>query len=113
MEITIYDVFVLNKVLHKLLEQQCSYNIQTAFKIYELIKWLDDTETFILERMHLIFGTTSINISNEIQSAFLSSKIPFIKTNLSMDDLLITDGDVKLEINDIEILAKILKKTEE
>ena len=113
MEITIYDAFVLNKVLHKLLEQQSSYCIQTAFKIYKLIKWLDETETFILERMHLMFGTTSIDTSNEIQTAFLSSRIPFIETNLSIDDLLITEGNINLEVNDIEILDKMLKKTEE
>ena len=112
MEITIYDAFVLNKVLHKLLEQQSSYNIQAAFKIYKLIKWLDETETFILERMHLMFGTTSIDTSNEIQTAFLSSKIPFTDTNLSMEELLITEGNVKLKVSDIEILDKMLKKTE-
>lgn len=112
MEITIYDTFVLNKVLHKLLEQQPSYTIQTAFKIYKIIKWLDETETFILERMHLMFGTTSIDTSNEIQGAFLLSRIPFTNTNLSMEELLITEGCVKLDVNDIEILDKMLKKTE-
>lgn len=113
MEITIYDAFVLNKVLHKLIEQQISYNIQTAFKIYNLIKWLDETERFVFERMNLIFGTTSIDASNDIQAAFLSSRIPFVETNLTMDELLKTNGEVKLEVNDIEILDKMLKKTEE
>lgn len=113
LEITIYDAFVLNKVLHKLIEQQSSYNIQTAFKIYNLIKWLDETERFVFERMNLIFGTTSIDASNSMQAAFLSSMIPFTETNLTIDELLKTDGEVKLEVNDIEILDKMLKKTEE
>ena len=63
--ITIYDVFELNRVLHSLLEQQSSYKIQTAFKIHSLIKWLDETEGFIFERMSMIFGTTQIDFEND------------------------------------------------
>lgn len=112
MEITIYDAFSLNRVLHNLMEQQKSYKIQTAFKIHSLIKWLDETERFIFERMNVVLGTTDIDNNNHMQMAFLSSKIPFTETTLTLDELMSTDGDVNLSVGDIEILDKMLCKSE-
>lgn len=111
--ITIYDVFELNRVLHFLLEQQSSYKIQTAFKIHSLIKWLDETEGFIFERMSMIFGTTQIDFENDALQSFLLSQIPFVKTSLKCCELLDTIGDVKLNVNDVNILEKMLDKTED
>ena len=112
MVISIFDVFELNRVLHNLIHQQSSYNIQTAFKIHSLIKWLDDTETFIFERMSMMFGTNSIDMENPIHTAFLSSQIPFVETSLTTNDLLNTGGCVKMDVNDVGILEKMLDKTE-
>lgn len=106
--ITIYEVFELNRVLHSLLEQQSSYNIKTAFKIHTLLKWLDDTEKFIFERMNAL----SIDLEDETQKAFLLTQIPFVETTLKCSDLLDTIGEVKLDVNDVEILEKMLDKTE-
>lgn len=112
MNITIYDVFELNRVLHILLKQQSSYSIQTSFKIYSLIKWLDDTEKFVFDRMKLVFGKNGANADNPLYMAFLSSQIPFTETTLSVNDLLTTEEDVKLEVKDVEVLNKMLNKTE-
>lgn len=112
--ITIYEVFELNRVLHKLLEQQISYQIQTAFKIHNLIKWLDETEKFIIERMHLIFGDDfQCNEANEVYQVFLSSPLPFIETDLTTQDLVKTDNNVTIDVKDAEILTKFLDKTED
>ena len=59
MNVSIFEVFELNRVLHKLLEQQSSYNIQIAFKIHTLIKWLDETEKFIFEQYSSLFKIRS------------------------------------------------------
>lgn len=113
MNITIYEVFELNRILHSLLNQQSSYKIQTAFKIHSLIKWLDDTETFLFERMKMLFKEDETNVDNPLYVAFLHSQIPFIKIDLKVDDLLSTNGDVKLDVNDVEVLNKMLYKTED
>ncbi len=112
MNISIFEVFELNRVLHKLIEQQSSYNIQIAFKIYSLIKWLDETEKFIFERLKVVFGDVDIDTDNPLYSAFLSSQISFVDTSLTVDDLLETNSDVKVDIKDVVILEKMLCKTD-
>jgi hypothetical protein len=112
MNITIYDVFELNRILHSLLAQQSSYKIQTAFKLHSLIKWLDETEEFVLERMKMMFDEESMNADNPLYVAFLSSQLPFVQTKLNVDDLLTTEGDVKLDVKDVEVLNKMLNKAE-
>ena len=113
MNITIYDVFELNRVLHLLISQQNSYKIQTAFKIHSLIKWLDETEKFVFERLNMVFGTDSIDIENPTHKMLLLSQLPFIDTTLTTNELLDTDGEVKLDVNDVGILEKMLSKTED
>lgn len=112
MNITIYDVFELNRILHSLLSQQSSYKIQTAFKLHSLIKWLDETEGFIIERMKMMFDEKSMNTDNPLYMAFLSSQLPFTQTDLTVDDLLTTECNVKLEVKDVEALNKMLSKAE-
>lgn len=112
MTITIYEIFELNRVLHSLISQQSSYTIQTAFKIHTLIKWLDETEQFIIERMHIVFGTDVIDSDNPLYLAFLSSQIPFTDSSLTIKELLETTDDVKISVNDVEILEKIFDKAE-
>ena len=43
----------------------------------------------------------------------LLSQLPFIGTTLTTDELLDTDGEVKLDVNDVGILEKMLSKTED
>lgn len=112
MNISIFEVFELNRVLHKLLEQQSSYNIQIAFKIHTLIKWLDETETFIFERLKAVFGEVEIDMNNPLYAAFLSSQIPFVDTSLTVADLLETNDDVVVDVKDVDILEKMLYKTD-
>ena len=106
MNVSIFEVFELNRVLHKLLEQQSSYNIQIAFKIHTLIKW------FIFERLKAVFGEVDIDMNNPLYAAFLSSQIPFVDTSLTVDNLLETNSDVKVDIKDVVILEKMLCKTD-
>lgn len=113
MNITIYDVFELNRVLHSIIEQQSHYAIGIAFKIHSLIKWLDDTETFVFERLNTIFGVNLFDANNPSHMAILNSQIPFIETSLTIDDLLDTNGVVDVDIKDISILEKLLHKTED
>jgi hypothetical protein len=113
MNITIYEVFELNRILHSLLEQQSSYNIQTAFKIHSLVKWLDETEKFLFNRMNMLFNEDETDVKNPLYVAFLNSQIPFVKTDLKVNDLLNTDGNVNLDIKDVEVLNKMLCKTED
>lgn len=113
MTITIYEVFELNRILHSLLEQQSSYNIQTAFKIHSLVKWLDETEEFLFNRMNMLFNEDETEVKNPLYVAFLNSQIPFVKTDLKVNDLLNTDGNVNLNIKDVEVLNKMLCETED
>lgn len=113
MNITIYEVFELNRILHSLLEQQSSYNIQTAFKIHSLVKWLDETEEFLFNRMNMLFNEDETEVKNPLYVAFLNSQIPFVKTDLKVNDLLNTDGNVNLDIKDVEVLNKMLCETED
>ena len=111
--ITIYDVFELNRVLHNILKQQTSYPIRIAFTIHTLVKWLDDTESFIMDRIHMLFGNINNMTEDPSYSMFLSAQIPFIETDLSVEDLLNTEGDVIVDIEDVEILKKMLHKSED
>lgn len=113
MNITIYEVFELNRILHSLLEQQSSYNIQTAFKIHSLVKWLDETEEFLFNRMNMLFNEDETEVKNPLYVAFLNSQLPFVKTDLKVNDLLNTDGNVNLDIKDVEVLNKMLCETED
>lgn len=113
MNITIYEVFELNRILHSLLSQQSSYNIQTAFKIHSLVKWLDETEEFLFDRMNMLFNEDETEVKNPLYVAFLNSQIPFVKTDLKVNDLLNTDGNVNLNIKDVEVLNKMLCETED
>lgn len=110
--IIIYDVFELNRVLQLLLTQQSSYNIQTSFKIHSLIKWLNETEEFVFDRIRTVFGDSTINIENPLHQALLSSSVPFVETTLTISELLQTEGEVKLNVEDVSILEKMLLKTE-
>lgn len=112
MNITIYEVFELNRILHRLIEQQKSYEIRTAFKLYKIVKWLDGTENFVLERMKMVFGDDKIDTDNSAHMAFLGSQIPFMETSLTLDELMGTMGAVNIEVSDFEILEKIFPKTE-
>lgn len=112
MNITIYEVFELNRVLHQLILQQKSYKIQTAFKLHTLIKWLDDTEIFIFERLNVIFGKDEIDVENPQYKAFLLSPISFIGTDLTIEDIIETEGSVNINVEDVGILKKIIGKTE-
>lgn len=111
--ITIYDVFELNRVMRILLSQQSSYNIQTSFKIHSLIKWLNETEGFVFDRIHTVFDDDTIDIENPLHQALFSSTVPFVETTLTTSELLQTDDEVKLDVNDVEILEKMLDKTED
>lgn len=113
MNITIYEVFELNRILHSLLEQQSSYNIQIAFKIHSLVKWLNETEEFLFNRMNMLFNEGETDVKNPLYTAFLKSQIPFVKTDLKVNDLLNTDGNVNLDIKDVEVLNKMLCETED
>lgn len=113
MNITIYEVFELNRILHSLLEQQSSYNIQIAFKIHSLVKWLNETEEFLFNRMNMLFNEGETDVKNPFYTAFLNSQIPFVKTDLKVNDLLNTDGNVNLDIKDVEVLNKMLCETED
>lgn len=112
MNITIHDVFELDKVLNSLLEQQTSYSIQTSFKLYKLVKWVGETEKFIFDRMSLLFGEDSLDTNNPTYIAFLSTQIPFVETDLTIQELIDTEGKVNLDVRDVEILDKMLNKTE-
>lgn len=112
MNITIFEVFELNKILHSLSEQQLSYDIKIAFKIHKLIKWLDETETFIFERMRLMFSEDTMNGDNPLYVAFLSAKIPLVETTLTINELITPNEGVSIGIKEMELLGKILGKTE-
>ena len=112
MTISVYEVFELNKALHSLLAQQSSYDIKTAFKIYSLIKWLDDTEGFIFDRMNEVLGTSTIDVKNPLHTALLASEIPFVDTTLTTDELINAGGNIKMDVNSIGVLDKLLNKTE-
>lgn len=111
--ISIYDVFELNRVLHVILRQQSSYNIKTAYSIYKLTKWLDETEDFLIARMKSVLGTETIDPENQIHAAFLLTVIPMFETDLTIEMILGAEGNVSVDVGDIAILEKILPKTQE
>lgn len=109
MNITISEVFELNRVLHLLMEQQKSYEINIAYEIYKLVKWLDDTEKFFFERFGDLFTRSDTSVLN---NAIMSSQVPFVGTKLKLNNLIEPNGNVKLSPNDFVILEKMLSKTE-
>lgn len=110
-DMTIYDAFELNRILHKLFSQQSVYEIKTAFKIHSLIKWLNDVETFVFERICAIFGKTQIiDWNDSMYEPILMSKIKFIRTDLTIEELLQTNGKALIDVKDVDILEKFINK---
>ena len=110
MEITLADVFELNRVLHILFEQELKYDIKTAYKLYKLINELDDIERFFFERIQSLTVNGNSENDNTIKMSLLMSKVMVSEISLTLDELMSSDDVVNISSNDIIILDKILNK---
>ena len=111
-EIVFYDVFELNRVLHILMEQQLSYNVGIAYKIYKLIEWLDSTELFVMGRIKMATGDSDIDLTDDVSTAILSMQIPFDTLGLRVEDIINPTENVMVQIADIDVIERIFKVPE-
>lgn len=112
-----YNLFVISEVVDKLVAQQLEYSVGVAYKIYLLSNKLNDTQKYVLSRLHAVFGD-DFRIDNltpqqeEIYGAVMDSDIELVDLpDLTIEEV-ISSADVKLSVSDMAILQIVLKKVE-
>lgn len=115
MVLTIYEVFKINRVLEKLINQQLDYQINVAYKLSKLKQQLDEIESYAFERFMLMFPQADIGNLNENESevykAILSSNVEIDNFNLTENEVFLNDS-VKLTIEDVTIIRLLFEKRE-
>lgn len=104
MIIPIYQVIKSNRSIELLIQQECLYNINIAYKIYKIKKELDEIESYTFNRLNLLCPNIDITNMTEIETdlynTILNTMIEVNIPYLTEDELLSSD-EVKLSIDDI------------
>lgn len=110
--VKISDTFKLGMVIEKMIKQQSSLSINTAYKLYKLYQEIDDVEKFVFERMSMIFGkdidfTSMDDKQKTVYAAIMDSPIKIVSPSIDMSEF--TDNKhLQLAIPDVVILDKFL-----
>lgn len=110
----IYEIMLCNTVLHKLLQQNLKFKINTAYKLYKLKNQFDEIEQLVNERWKLLFGEyyNIENLSDEqivIYNLTVESEIEIDTFDLDIETIL-TDCEVQISLKDIETIDKFFNK---
>lgn len=115
MILTIYEVFKINRVLEKLVNQQLEYPINIGYKLSKFKQNLDEIEAYAFERFMLIFPQADISNLNENESsvyeAILTSNVEIDNCNLSEEQLFM-NNTAKLTIEEVTIMRLLFEKRE-
>lgn len=110
--VKISEVFKLGIVIEKMIKQQSSLSINTAYKLYKLYQEIDDVEKFVFERMSMIFGkdidfTSMDDKQKTVYAAIMDTPIKIVSPSIDMSEF--TDNKhLQLAIPDVVILDKFL-----
>ena len=110
---TVYDIMLCNNIIYKLIEQQIEYKIQTAYKLYQIKKDLDEIELLMVQRWEQMFGS-DYNVQDftedqlKVYNITLMAEVEIDTRGLILNDL-ISNDKVSLTLSEIEHLDKFLK----
>lgn len=109
---TIYEIFKCNTIIYKLIEQQITYPINTAYKLLRLRQQFDEIESLMRDRWIILFGENyNENDFSETQiavyNATLQATVEIDTFHLKIEDV-INNGIIKLTIEEVEILSNFL-----
>lgn len=117
MKLRVYEIFNISEVLDKLIAQQLEYNVNIAYKIYQISLKLNAAQSYVLSRLHMVLGDdanlTELHPQQKIlYDAIMNSEIEVEGLpELTMDDV-VDSVNAKLSVSDIATLQTILKKVE-
>lgn len=102
-----------NNVIYKLLEQQISYPINVAYKIYKLKKELDEIEQLMYDRWNILFGsdydiTTFTEEEITLYNTTLQAQLDVDLFELSINQVT-HNNTVELTISEMETLYNFLE----
>ena len=117
MKLKVYEIFNISEVLDKLIAQQLEYNVNIAYKIYQISLKLNEAQSYVLSRLHMVLGDDANLTELNPQQKILYDAV--IQSEVDIEDLPeLTMGDVvdsvnaKLSVSDIATRQTILKKVE-
>lgn len=112
--IKLADMFSIKKVIEKLIKQQINLPVDISFELFNLHKKMNEMEEFFFQRMNIVFNTEYINFDELnssqklIMNATLDSEID-IEVNVDRLKKLVEYTEVKLTIDDIRVISKLLE----
>lgn len=112
--IKLADMFSIKKVIEKLIEQQINLPVDISFELFNLHKKMNEMEEFFFQRMNIVFNTEYINfdeLTNSqklIMNATLDSEVD-VDVNVDRLKKLVEYTEVKLTIDDIRVISKLLE----
>lgn len=112
--IKLADMFSIKKVIEKLIEQQINLPVDISFELFNLHKKMNEMEEFFFQRMNIVFNTEYIDFDELtssqklIMNATLDSEID-IEVNVDRLKKLVEYTEVKLTIDDIRVISKLLE----
>lgn len=112
--IKLADMFSIKKVIEKLIEQQINLPVDISFELFNLHKKMNEMEEFFFQRMNIVFNTEYINfdeLTNSqklIMNATLNSEVE-LDVNVEKLKKLVECTEVKLTIDDIRVISKLLE----
>lgn len=117
MRLKVYEIFNISEVLDKLIAQQLEYNVNIAYKIYQISQKLNEVQSYILSRLHMVLGDDANLTELQPQQKILYDAV--IQSEVDIEDLpeltieqVVDSVNAKLSVSDIAILQTILKKVE-
>ena len=117
MRLKVYEIFNISEVLDKLIAQQLEYNVNIAYKIYQISQKLNEVQYYILSRLHMVLGDDANLTELQPQQKILYDAV--IQSEVDIEDLpeltieqVVDSVNAKLSVSDIATLQTILKKVE-
>lgn len=117
MKILVSEIFELNKIIDKLYTQRAEYNLSLGLNIYDTMKKLNEVETYIFQRLKAAIPNEnklngSEKLTDDEEVLYYSIMLQEIELDIPQIDItdIMKNEKVVLDINDIGLLKKILKK---
>lgn len=112
--IKLADMFSIKRVIEKLIEQQINLPVDISFELFNLHKKMNEMEEFFFQRMNIVFNAEYINFDELtssqklIMNATLNSEVE-LDVNVEKLKKLVECTEVKLTIDDIRVISKLLE----
>lgn len=113
MELKISDIFQIDSSLDKLIDLKIDYPINLSFALYKKSKELKEIATYVYAKIKTVINEEHISKNeltaeeNIIYTSIMDNPIEIEPINYELSSLLL-DENIKLSVQDIDNLSKIL-----